>query len=79
MQQVKHFSEIHLQDLALVGGKNSSLGEMFSALSSKGIKVPDGFAVTSDGYWSFLGENKLVPKLAYVAKLPVIMPIMLRS
>lgn len=64
MQQIKHFSEIHLQDLALVGGKNSSLGEMFSALSSKGIKVPDGFAVTSDGYWSFLGENKLVPKIS---------------
>jgi len=63
MKQIKNFSEIHLSDLALVGGKNSSLGEMFSELSSKGIKVPDGYAVTSDGYWNFLNENQLVPKL----------------
>jgi pyruvate, water dikinase len=63
MIHTKNFSDIHLKDLALVGGKNSSLGEMFSELSSKGIKVPDGFAVTSDGYWRFLNDNKLVPKL----------------
>jgi pyruvate,water dikinase len=66
MKHIKEFSEIHLKDIALVGGKNSSLGEMFSELSSKGIKVPDGFAVTSDGYWSFLNANKLVPKLTTI-------------
>jgi pyruvate, water dikinase len=66
MKQIKKFSELHLKDIALVGGKNSSLGEMFSELSSKGIKVPDGFAVTSDGYWSFLNENQLVPKLTAI-------------
>jgi len=66
MKLIKNFSEIHLKDISLVGGKNASLGEMFSELSSKGIKVPDGFAVTSDGYWSFLNENKLVPKLTEV-------------
>jgi len=66
MKQIKRFSELHLKDIALVGGKNSSLGEMFSELSSKGIKVPDGFAVTSDGYWSFLNENQLVPKLTAI-------------
>ncbi|WP_240615644.1 phosphoenolpyruvate synthase [Alteromonas facilis] len=64
MKQIKDFSEIHLTDLALVGGKNASLGEMFSELSSKGIKVPDGFAVTSDGYWAFIHANNLAPKLA---------------
>ena len=63
MKQIKNFAEIHLKDIALVGGKNASLGEMFSELSSKGIKVPDGFAVTSDAYWCFLNENKLIPKL----------------
>ncbi|MDG1278375.1 MAG: phosphoenolpyruvate synthase [Algoriphagus sp.] len=63
MKQIKKFSEIHLNDIAQVGGKNSSLGEMFSELSSKGIKVPDGFAVTNEGYWNFLNENQLVPKL----------------
>jgi pyruvate,water dikinase len=63
MKQIKNFSELHLKDISLVGGKNASLGEMFSELSSKGIKVPDGFAVTSDAYWSFLNENQLIPKL----------------
>jgi pyruvate, water dikinase len=63
MKSIKHFSEIRIQDISIVGGKNASLGEMFSELSSKGIQVPDGFAVTSSAYWMFLNENKLVPKL----------------
>jgi len=66
MKLTKNFSELHLKDIAQVGGKNASLGEMFSELTSKGIKVPDGFAVTSDAYWSFLSENKLVPKLTEI-------------
>lgn len=59
MNLIKHFSEIRISDIATVGGKNASLGEMFSSLSSKGIAVPDGFAVTAEGYWLFLKENKL--------------------
>lgn len=66
MKQIKDFSELHLKDISLVGGKNASLGEMFSELSSKGIQVPDGFAVTSDAYWSFLNDNKLIPKLTEI-------------
>jgi len=65
MKQSKELSEIHLSDLALVGGKNSSLGEMFpeTVTSSKGIKVPDGYAVTSACYWNFSKwKNQLVPK-----------------
>jgi pyruvate,water dikinase len=46
----KNFSEIHLKDIALVEGKNSSLGEMFTELSSQEIKIPNGFAVICDGY-----------------------------
>ena len=56
---IKHFSEISIEDLPLVGGKNASLGEMFSQLTPKGIPVPDGFAVTADGYRYFLKENNL--------------------
>jgi len=63
MKQIKNFSEIHIKDIPLVGGKNASLGEMFCELSSKGINVPDGFAITADGYWSFLNHNNIVPKL----------------
>ena len=39
---IKKFSEIGITDTGEVGGKNSSLGEMFTQLSSKGIKIPDG-------------------------------------
>jgi pyruvate,water dikinase len=53
------FSKISLKDLPIVGGKNSSLGEMFQNLSEKGIKVPDGFATTSEAYWHFLDSNNL--------------------
>ncbi len=55
----KKFSEITLADLKSVGGKNSSLGEMFSQLSPKGIKVPDGFATTSNAYWKYLDDNHI--------------------
>jgi pyruvate,water dikinase len=56
---IKNFAEISIHDLALVGGKNASLGEMFSQLTPKGILVPDGFAVTSEAYDAFLEENRL--------------------
>jgi hypothetical protein len=48
------FSEITLADVAQVGGKNASLGELFRALKSKGVGVLDGFAtrgVTSPCCW----------------------------
>jgi pyruvate, water dikinase len=59
----KHFSEINIKDISSVGGKNASLGEMYASLSSKGILVPEGFAVTAEGYQQFLHENKLRPIL----------------
>jgi len=57
------FKEIRTKDVQLVGGKNASLGEMFSKLSKKGINVPDGFAATSEAYRYFLKKNNLLPKL----------------
>jgi pyruvate, water dikinase len=56
---IKKFSEIGIGDVSEVGGKNASLGEMFSNLSAKGIRVPDGFATTSLAFWTFLDHNKL--------------------
>ncbi len=44
------FSEVGIDDIAIVGGKNSSLGEMYSNLSRRGIRVPNGFAITADAY-----------------------------
>ena len=43
------FDQIGIDDIALVGGKNASLGEMYSELTKKGVKIPNGFAVTSTG------------------------------
>lgn len=56
---IKKFKDIVLADLPLVGGKNASLGELCSRLYHKGIRVPDGFAVTADAYWHFIDHNQL--------------------
>ncbi len=48
------FDEIGIEDVPLVGGKNASLGEMYQKLHRKGIKVPNGFAITAYAYRYFL-------------------------
>ena len=53
------FKEISKKDVPLVGGKNASLGEMYSKLTQKGINIPDGFALTANFYWKFLEANGL--------------------
>src|SRR3954468_14688445 len=60
---VRWFSELGLADLAQVGGKNASLGEMVSNLAAVGVRVPDGFATTADGFWRFLGETGLAERI----------------
>ncbi|MCJ7790853.1 MAG: phosphoenolpyruvate synthase [Dehalococcoidia bacterium] len=50
MKFVKWFEEIGAQDVALVGGKNASLGEMIRNLGEKGVSVPAGFAITAEAY-----------------------------
>ena len=54
---------ITLEDLNTVGGKNASLGEMLQNLSTLGITIPSGFAVTVDAYWEFLKFNHLEPSI----------------
>ena len=44
------FEEIGIEDVPLVGGKNASLGEMYQKLTSKGVAVPHGFAITAYAY-----------------------------
>jgi pyruvate,water dikinase len=50
MKFVKWFEEIVAKDIALVGGKNASLGEMIRNLGEKGVNVPPGFAITAEAY-----------------------------
>ncbi len=56
---IKKFNEISIADIGIVGGKNSSLGEMFNKLSAKGIQIPDGFATTAFAFEEFLMQNTL--------------------
>ena len=56
---IKHFSEVGIDDIASVGGKNASLGEMISKLSARGISVPGGFAITAFAFGEFLTANSL--------------------
>ena len=60
---VRWFSDLGLEDISQVGGKNASLGEMFRELTPMGIKVPDGFAVTVYGYWDTLREAGILEEL----------------
>ncbi len=56
---IKWFSEIGIKDVAEVGGKNASLGEMYNHLTPLGVKVPNGFAVTASAYRHYLDANDL--------------------
>jgi pyruvate, water dikinase len=60
---VMWFEDLSRGDVALVGGKNSSLGEMVRQLGKKGIKVPGGFATTADAYRAFLAANDLEARI----------------
>ena len=53
------FRKLSNQQVAVVGGKNASLGELFNHLMPSGINVPDGFATTTAAYWLFLDTNHL--------------------
>jgi pyruvate,water dikinase len=63
---IKWFKDLNIKDIPLVGGKNASLGEMFSKLTKNGIKVPNGFALTSTAYWEFLKYNKIDKKIKQI-------------
>lgn len=66
MAVMKHtidLAALGMKDLEQVGGKNASLGEMISQLSSTGVDVPGGFATTADSFKQFLAQNGLDKKI----------------
>ena len=63
MQYIKRFSEIGYDDVPLVGGKNASLGEMYRGLGELGVLVPNGFAVTADGFRYYIRHNGLYEQI----------------
>ena len=62
------FSDLHIEDVPIVGGKNASLGEMYRELKRKGVAVPNGFATTSLSYDYFLDETGLRQKIKDILK-----------
>jgi pyruvate,water dikinase len=56
---IRWFADITIADIPLVGGKNASLGEMVRELAGKGVKVPNGFAITAEGFRHFIREANL--------------------
>jgi len=68
MKLIKQFSELNYKDVPSVGGKNASLGEMYNKLSKKGVRIPNGFAITSDAYDLFIKENGLDKKIKDILK-----------
>ncbi|PZU86259.1 MAG: phosphoenolpyruvate synthase [Shinella sp.] len=59
LQTIAWFENLKREDVARVGGKNASLGEMVRTLAAEGIRVPPGFATTADAYWNYVEANKL--------------------
>lgn len=60
------FDQIGIEDTPLVGGKNAALGEMYSNLTPLGVKVPNGFTVTSYAYDYFIEKNNLKEKISAI-------------
>jgi pyruvate,water dikinase len=57
-EYIRWFSELGVDDVALVGGKNASLGEMYRELAAQGVRVPNGFAITAEAYRHTLTQGK---------------------
>src|SRR6516225_7330152 len=62
---VRWFKDLRLADVPLVGGKTASLGELY-ALSGRGIRVPNGFALTAQAYRDALSQAQAWDKLHHL-------------
>ena len=62
-EHVRWYGELKIEDVPQVGGKNASLGELLSSLTGAGVRVPDGFATTSDAYREYIRANDLEKKM----------------
>ncbi len=60
---VRWFEELGIEDVASVGGKNASLGEMIRMLTGLGVRVPGGFATTAHAFRDYLRYNDLEARI----------------
>ncbi|MEA1995318.1 MAG: phosphoenolpyruvate synthase [Campylobacterota bacterium] len=63
MKYIKWFKEIGIEEVSLVGGKNASLGEMYRNLTPKGVKIPNGFAITAEAYRCVIESSGILQKM----------------
>src|SRR5689334_12300806 len=63
MRYVQPLESLRMTDVATVGGKNASLGELISQLAATGVRVPGGFATTAQAFDDFLSHNKLTERI----------------
>ncbi|WP_104690920.1 pyruvate, water dikinase [Helicobacter heilmannii] len=68
MRYIRFYKELNNKDVPLVGGKNASIGEMFQELVPNGIKVPNGFAITSEAYWYLLEQGGIKEQIINLLK-----------
>ena len=66
MKYLVDLKDVNSSHLEIVGGKNSSIGEMIQNLVDKGIKIPGGFATTANAYKQFLSQNDLDKKITRI-------------
>jgi len=64
MDFIRFFDEISLDDVALVGGKGASLGELYRALVPLGVPVPGGYSITAPAYRKLIADAGLTDKIA---------------
>ena len=62
-QFIQWFEHLGINDVAQVGGKNASLGEMIQGLASEDVRVPGGFATTADAFREFLAQDGLADRI----------------
>ena len=64
MDYIARFQDLSMHDVARVGGKNASLGEMIRNLGSRGVRVPGGFATTADAFREYMARDGLAQRIA---------------
>ena len=65
---IRWFKQLTNKDVALVGGKNASLGEMYRNLTQKGVDIPNGYAITAQAYFYLLKEAKIQKRIKEILK-----------
>ncbi|HUJ02147.1 MAG TPA: phosphoenolpyruvate synthase [Rhizomicrobium sp.] len=60
---IRWFKDLRMSDVALVGGKTASLGELYAVLTAEGLCVPNGFGITAQAYRDALDQSNAWPRL----------------